>query len=393
MLAELLRQRIAEHGPISVAEWMQLCLYHPQHGYYRQQQPFGAEGGFITAPELTPLFGEMLAVWVAHTWEQLGQPRQWQLIEAGPGRGVLMQDIWRSLQKIAPAAAQGVQVGLVETSPQLTALQQERLAELPVQWVTDITALPAELPTILVANELLDAFPVQQWAQLASGEYAERAVTWESTADAFAFTTLPNLQHFASEAPIIETHAAQTLWLSELVTHFAAVPLAVLLIDYGAAPAQPFTETDTLQAVRQHQKVSPLAHVGQADLTAQVNFTGVQQALGAPRHCVDSPLPQDGLTKQSLAHMGGVGEIASSQAPRNEGAGRKAGGCWLTTQMQFLTALGLPVRAARVHQALDKAAQQDLEQRLERLLSPHHMGELFKVLGYTNQPELALAGF
>ncbi len=339
---------IKENGPLSCADFMQLCLYHPEFGYYTTTNLLGEQGDFITAPELTPVFGELICLWVVNTWEQLGCPAEWTLAELGPGHGTLMSDVLRVCRKVAPSSMSCCSVALVETSPSLTKIQQQTLAEENIEWVTDINQVDNTWPTIVIGNEFLDAFPVQQWHHQGGGQYVERGVMADG--NELHFTLLKeSTATFESEAEIVETSTTAD-WLAQFKAHFADTPLASLFIDYGAAPKTPFTEKDTLQAIHQHQKVDALAHPGAADLTTQVNFTAVKEALGDTCY----------------------GPMA---------------------QAVFLTNLGLPIRAAQIHAKLDDAGRQDLEQRLHRLMALDEMGELFKAFCYVQNCDVEPAGF
>ena len=245
---------------------MRTCLYDAESGYYTRglnfTNPAHPKGrDFVTAPDLTPLFGQTLAAWVAREWTRLGKPAPFVLVEAGPGRGTLLRDLLARLQAAAPECFAAATPLLVETSPALAALQRQTLAAFPqCAWASGVPATAA--PILLIANELLDAFPVRQFC----GD-AERTVVAENGALAFSHP---------DDAVTREDSPGQAAWLGQL----KALPhLSALLIDYGAETLA----ADTLQALHRHAKVSPLHAPGDTDLTAHVNFGTVMDMLGRDR--------------------------------------------------------------------------------------------------------------
>ena len=338
-LQATLKQHIQAHGPITVAEFMAQCLYNAEHGYYTTQNPFA---DFTTAPELTPLFGEMLGLWVADYWEKLGSPARLSLVEAGGGQGTLMADALRAIHKVRPACFEALEVFMVETSPKLTKRQQAALAgaTTKVSWHTELfqASIPKEIPVVFIANELLDAFPVHQYLRTANG-YVERMVglnngtlCWQHGAS----TALDLADDETNE--LIERSTAES-WLGQFKGWLDAHKAAGLFIDYGYTTGA----GDSLQAVKNHEFVDILTTAGTADLTTHVNFKRCAHKLAPYSHPVID-----------LAH--------------------------------FLTTLGLPTRAVQVHQKLSEQKDIDaLTHAMERLLSPNQMGGLHKVLAFTTE--------
>lgn len=236
---------------------MQHCLYHPTYGYYTRQQAIGRTADFITAPCITNLFGHTLAVWVVQQWEKLGSPPHWQLIEGGAGQGQLMLDVCTALQKMAPSAYQNMQLYILETSPAMQQRQQKLLAGYNIQWLTAPHHIPDDKPTLFFANELLDAFPVQQHC----GD-KERQIVLHN--DNFAFSCQDN---------VVEYPAQMITFLEQLKPKISAG----LFIDYGTDEE---IQGDTLQAVQNHKKVDFFHQPGATDLTTQVQFSQVQKTLG-----------------------------------------------------------------------------------------------------------------
>lgn len=286
-LAILLREKIAANGPLPLADYMAQCLYHPQHGYYTTGRNFRTQppADFTTAPELTPLFGYAIATWVQKAWHTLGSPTTFTLAECGPGRGTLMHDVLTHLAAAAPQCLAAAQPILIETSPALTALQKQTLHPFPqCAWAEELPQTAT--PLILIANEFLDAFPVQQQV---NGQ--PQSVTLDAEQNFTLTQTGPVTQ---------ESSPTQTAWLQQLAAYPG--PAAALLADYGAAPESPVTQTDTLQAVHAHKHVSIFHAPGESDLTAHVNFTHVHHVLG-PQNCTLATLA-DFLLAHDIVALG-----------------------------------------------------------------------------------------
>jgi SAM-dependent MidA family methyltransferase len=336
-LTDLLLRRIRASGPLTIADYMTDCLLHPEHGYYTTRPPFGTEGDFITAPEISQMFGEVLGLCLAQAWMDQGAPAAFVLAELGPGRGTLMADVLRATRGVPgfPAAAQVV---LIEASPALRARQQATLAAHPVQWAEGIDALP-DMPVFLLANEFFDALPIRQFQRHAEG-WQERLVGTAEGRLAFGLSTptrMAALEHrLADTAPgdVVETCAPAQAIVAGVADRIERFGGAALLIDYGDWHSR----GDTLQALRRHAFADPLADPGQADLTAHVDFEALAQAA-AP--CATAgPVPQGVLLER-------LGITARAQAL----AGRMTG-----------AALTAHVAAHR------------------RLTHPEEMGQLFKAL-------------
>ena len=173
-LYELITREAAQH-PLTVARFMEWALQHPEHGYYRQGQPLGAAGDFITAPEISQIFGELIGLWCVDVWWQMGQPPAFTLLELGPGRGTLMVDVLRAAAK-QPKFLSAMQLVLYETNSDFRALQSAKLGGYNPVWRDDLLDLPA-VPTIIIANEFFDALPVRQFMRRANG-WVERCMSW-----------------------------------------------------------------------------------------------------------------------------------------------------------------------------------------------------------------------
>jgi SAM-dependent MidA family methyltransferase len=291
-LKDALLALIADEGPISVDRYMGLCLGHPTLGYYTTRDPFGVDGDFTTAPEISQMFGELLGLWAAQVWHDMGAPASCRLIEIGPGRGTLMADALRAMARALPAAAASLSVHMVETSPVLRRRQQATLGARAGQIIWHERIEDAlEGPVIVLANELLDALPVRQFVAAPDG-WHERLVGLDA-GGGLSFGLAPaatgGLGALLPAGTVLEIpHAADAL-AGRLASHVVRHGGAALLIDYGSG--EPGTG-DTLQAVKRHRFVDPLAEPGEADLTTQVQFGRVQAVAKAMQARVHGPVPQ-----------------------------------------------------------------------------------------------------
>ncbi|ODT18468.1 MAG: hypothetical protein ABS54_16275 [Hyphomicrobium sp. SCN 65-11] len=353
-LARALAARISRDGPISVRAYMDACLNDPEHGYYRTRRAIGAKEDFVTAPEISQVFGELIGLWAAVVWQQMGSPARVRLVELGPGRGTLIADALRAAQKV-PAFLAAAEIVLVEPNAELEAVQRKTLAEqsVPVRWVGELAALEA-VPggaTIVIANEILDVLPITQLQRTESG-WVERGVG-VNDAGRLVFgvaahgIAAPSDAGSARLGDIVERRS--TAEIAARLGQLAAVgPLAALFIDYGyEGPAV----GDTLQAVRAQHYEDPLASPGVADLTAHVDFTAFAADARAQGLTVDGPVPQ----------------------------------------ATFLGSLGIVERTSRL-MAANPTNAAGLEAATARLTAPTGMGTLFKAIGVRSEGVPRLPG-
>ncbi len=346
-----IRTRIATDGPISIADYMALCLTHPQEGYYTSRHPIGGNenGDFITAPEVSQMFGELIGVWCMEAWRALGSPDLFYLVELGPGRGTLMRDLLRAGQAV-PDFLSAANICLVELSPTLKKQQAQLLEKTgahPV-WYSDIEQLPPG-PSIIIANEFLDALPFRQWVKHGNS-WHERAITLED--NKLAFTLRPNklpkqelpLEHEQQDnGAVFETAPARESIIATLAHKFTLQTGAALFIDYGHIDSG---FGDTFQAIKNHQFCDPLETPGEADLTSHVDF--------------------DPLIKIAIS------EKCSTPAT--------------TTQGNFLLSLGLLERAGALGSNQGEETQNELRSAVERLAGSEQMGQLFKAMAFGSPP-------
>ncbi|MBI3275676.1 MAG: SAM-dependent methyltransferase, partial [Methylocystis sp.] len=226
---------IAQHGPITLEHYMSLCLSHPTLGYYMTRDPFGPSGDFITAPDISQMFGELLGLWAIEAWRAAGAPSPVRLVELGPGRGTLMADVLRVAPVSAPFA-QAIDVHLVETSPALESVQRRMLANAsrPVTWSGDFKHVPHG-PSIILANEFFDALPVRHFVRI-DGSWRERLVGL-SDDGALVFGAAqhaePNLRVDAPEGAIVEIGAVALRLMTDIARRIVKERGALLVVDYG----------------------------------------------------------------------------------------------------------------------------------------------------------------
>lgn len=331
-LATIFHRLIANTGPISV----QYYMGESNARYYASRDPLGGGGDFVTAPEISQMFGELVGLWLADVWMRAGRLEPVHYVELGPGRGTLARDALRSAKRFGLEP----QVHFVEASPTLKALQLEAVPQ--AHWHSDVSSLPSNGPILLIANEFLDALPIRQLVMTEQG-WRERMVTVHEGAlvgiagERPMDAAVPQTLRDAEPGTLIETCPGAAAVVYELAGRLVEQGGAALFIDYGHDVAR---TGSTLQAVRAHRKVDAFAQPGEADLTAHVDFA-------------------------TLAN------VALSRGCR-----------WLGTKGQgaWLRALGIEARA----QSLARSSPQHAEaitEAMERLVGDEQMGTLFKVMG------------
>jgi NADH dehydrogenase [ubiquinone] 1 alpha subcomplex assembly factor 7 len=325
-----LKEMIVEGGPMDVGTFMTLAIGH----YYSTRDPFGVKGDFTTAPEISQMFGEMIGAFLADAWIKMGSPSPVLLAEAGPGRGTLMADIMRATKNV-PGFHAVAQIHLIEMSPVLMARQKDTLKDYNVQWWESLASLPGDCPVLFVANEFLDALPVRQF-QFQDGAWFERLIGVDGDRFVFGLAPSPYPLLGGETGDVFEIAPLREDFVKQLAERIKAQSGVALLIDYGHDRHGP---GDTLQAIKDHQYVDVLSHIGEADLTAHVDFESLAAAA------------------KNVAVFGPVG------------------------QGDFLKALGIELRAARLGQSAE----------LERLTV--QMGQLFRVMALCHDDKIQLAGF
>ncbi len=326
-LKSLIQEEILDEGPLSLSRYMALCLYHPDYGYYMTRNPLGKEGDFITSPEISSLFGEIIAVSLETLMGERGYINP-AFMELGGGRGLLMHDMARTFQVL------GRNMGsyhMVEVSPVLRALQQKTLENFEVTWSKSLP--PTAAPCLMVANEFFDAFPIDQYIFRESG-WQERCVTMTADGD-FFWTTRPTAfvppssWRLPSVGDIFEDPVGAVPYFESILAYLKSHGGIFLTIDYGHTH---LAYGDTVQAVADHQYVDPLSYLGECDLTTHVNFKILAD----------------------LAHLEGLTVLP------------------ILTQGDFLAHYGIHERV--------KTCPVHIQEAVKKLTDFHAMGSLFKVM-------------
>ena len=354
-LGKRLARRIRLQGPISIADFMAEALGHPKHGYYMRGDPLGRAGDFITAPEISQVFGELIGLWCAEIWRLMDRPHPFNLVELGPGRGTLMQDALRAA-RVLPGFAEAARLQLVETSPALRTVQATTLAAHAPAWCDDVTRI-ADGPLIVIANEFFDALPIRQFQRAEDG-WRERLVGVDG--DRLRMTVTPSASPAAALIPetvrqsqtlgaIAEVSPASLSLVAQIAERIDADGGAALIVDYGHGLSAP---GDTFQAVRGHEPQDVLDDPGLADLTAHVDFAALAEAA-RPHAAVYGPLPQGELLRR----------------------------------------LGIEMRQRQLTDGTDPDQRKAIETACRRLIDPSEMGTLFKALALCHRDMAAPPGF
>lgn len=352
-LEERLIQLIKLKGPITVADYMADALGHPHDGYYMSQEAIGAAGDFTTSPEISQVFGELIGLWLVEVWRQMGSPKPFNLVELGPGRGVLMADILRAA-RLRPEFTQSAQVWLLEQSGRLRHEQQKRLRASGAKplWADTLTDIPAA-PSLIVANEFFDCLPIRQFKRTAEGwrEVLVGLTSEEAKLDFVLSRTPPPVEYglpnasSCGEGEIFEKSFATEEFISELCSILKEQTGAALVIDYGHMRSG---LGETLQSVRNHKYWPVLASPGLADITAHVDFEAMM------RTSIDNG--------------------AAAHGP--------------VTQGVFLERLGLTLRVEMLCKGKNQTNAENIRASATRISAPDQMGEIFKVMSITS-PSLA----
>ena len=330
MLEEIIKNIIKSSGSISVTKFMQLATQHPQYGYYNNVQNIGKYGDFITAPEVSPIFGEIIAIWIMLQWHKIGCPTKWALLELGPGKGTLLKDIYRSISQDKKCLNSLSKIYLLESSISLKKIQKTNLAHIDnMEWIASLN-INCDIPIIAIANEFFDALPISQFIKTTNG-YEELMICYDKKQGFY-------YNHNDIQSNIIEKPVIAAKYMDRLLELLNKTRGACLIIDYGYLEKQIESCRSTLQAIINHKSCSIFENIGLADLSAHVNFTYLQS------HAEEHNFRATIQTQQAFLLEHGIMERSMAIIKRN-------------------------------HQLESK-----LQQQLHKLLSPSQMGTLFKAL-------------
>jgi NADH dehydrogenase [ubiquinone] 1 alpha subcomplex assembly factor 7 len=340
-LAQRIAAQIAATGPLRLDVFMTLALYDPTHGYYATRQPLGRGGDFVTAPDISQVFGELIGLWMAQSWHEIGAPASFKLVELGPGCGTLLADALRATARVQ-GFVDACDLHLIEANPHLRAEQATRLRDHAPQWHDTLDTVPHG-PCLIVANEFLDCLPVRQFIKT-HGHWHEVEVGADDTG-ALNLGLSPPLTAPPDGAPsdvdLHESAPGLATLIQSVATRLNAAPGRALIIDYGSTDGR---TGHTVQALHRHTKVSPLDHIGEADLTAHVNFAALTLLAREAGLAVSGPFGQG----------------------------------------DFLRALGAEARCDALIRA-NPARADEVSKAVARLIDPAHMGALFKVVCLSSQ--------
>jgi len=356
-----LKNLIAQTGAISMAQFMQIVLAHPDYGYYKTKEPFGIKGDFTTAPEISQLFGELIGIWAADIWLKMGSPTDIQLVEIGPGRGTLMDDLLRATKRVA-GFHESISISMVETSKRLATIQHEKLKDKHprIKWLENISDVEKK-PMILVTNELFDALPVHQYIKQ-NGQWFEKMLALDAAGELeFAIchserseesnSYFKQILSYAQDESIkdgatLEISPLAITIMEQICQHIKQHGGAALIIDYGYTKPE---FKDTIHAILNHKHHGLLEDIGNADLSAHVDF-------------------------------GLLGNVAENSDLSVYGA---------ISQGNFLRNMGIYFRIENLSKNANEQQRIDLKTASARLTEYTQMGKLFKALAVTSGIEPA----
>ena len=340
---------------LSVDKFIEKALYDKNFGYYSQNNPFGKKGDFVTAPLISPLFSEMISVWLISYWIKLGKPKKFAFVELGPGNGAFCK-IFCSTVKKFPAFKKSLKIYLFEKSEKLIKIQKNLIKDKNVVWIKNLSEIK-NVPTIFFGNEFFDAIPIKQF-EIKKSEIFEKFLQFEK-GKFKKFILKKKLQkmlkklnelNLLKKKGVIEYPQKGLKILELIIKKIHKVQGGILLIDYGYIKAQ---DNDTLQSLKSHKRNIYYNNIGKADITFLVNFRLLKKFL---------------LNKKLFLNK-------------------------IVSQSFFLKRLGIIERAEILSNVMSFREKTDLYYRLERLLSEKKMGKLFKVLFATNNKTKFNLGF
>ena len=340
---------------LSLDKFINFSLYNRKFGYYMKKNPFGKKGDFITAPNISRLFSEMIAIWIMSFWQSLGSPKKFNLIELGAGNGEMMKVIIESFHNF-PAFLNSCNFVIHEKSPLLIKIQKEKLGKNKVVWVSKINKIK-KIPSIFIANEFFDAIAIKQFVKK-ENLWFEKFVNLKSNKEAFFFEKKIDIRKIEKKINLkisqnqnfIEYSELGLNYLREISTIIKKNTGGLLLIDYGYTDKK---MKNTLKATSNHKFANILNNVGKVDITHNINFE---------------------LFKKLIKNIGGL---------ENN----------LTTQKNFLIRMGIKQRAEIISRNKSFLKKADIYYRLKRLVDEKEMGDLFKVFLVKNKSNKFKLGF
>ena len=334
--------KINKESSLPLDKFIEFALYDKDAGYYMKKNPFGKEGDFITAPNITRLFSEIIAIWVITFWKSIGSPKKFNLIELGAGNGEMMKVIIATLKNF-PECANNCNFQIHEKSIFLTNQQQQNLKSDDVTWVDDINKTNSN-PTIFLANEFFDALPIKQFFRKKKDWFERFVDLKEINKVEFKeyMTDIKKIEknlkfEISKNQDIIEYSPLSFKYLKDICNIIKKNDGGILVIDYGYLNSKMH---ETLQAVNNHKYSNVLEDIGDSDITYNINFN---------------------LFKKFVAQFNSLDSIISNQK-------------------KFLSNMGIVQRAEIISENITFSKKSDLFYRIRRLIDEKQMGELFKVM-------------
>ena len=340
---------------LSLDKFINLSLYNKKFGYYMKKNPFGEKGDFITAPNISRLFSEMIAIWAISFWESLGSPKKFNLIELGAGNGEMMSILIQTFQKF-PIFFKSCNFIIHEKSPSLIKIQKKKLIKSKIIWVSKIEKIK-KIPSIFLANEFFDSIAIKQFRKR-NNLWFEKFVNIKDQNKAIFFEKKIDIKKVEKKINFRISHNQEFIELSEKGLEYLKIISkmikkntgGLLLVDYGYTDKK---MKNTLQAISNHKFANILENIGNVDITHNLNFNFFKK-----------------FTKQ-------IGGLNSN----------------LTTQKNFLIKMGIKQRAEIISKNQNFSKKADIYYRLKRLIDDKQMGNLFKVMLIKNQKNKFKLGF
>ena len=340
---------------VTLDKFIEESLYNKKHGYYMKKNPFGENGDFITAPNISILFSEMIAIWVISFWEKLGHPKNFNLIELGAGNGEMMRILVRTFNKF-PKFKSSCKINILEKSELLQKTQKTNIKDVKIKWLNNLNELN-NFPCIFIANEFFDALPIKQFLKKEK-KWHERHVKFANDKKLEYLDVPFDMQKFEKEIKFKISYNQKFIEYSPLATKYLKIIIkkiklndgGILIIDYAYLEKE---MKNTLQAVSKHKYCDVLKGFRSSDITYNLSFN---------------------LINKIIKKLGSCSSLS-------------------TTQKTFLTKLGILDRAEILAKNKPFSQKADIYFRIKRLIDESQMGHLFKVMFITKHKNKFKLGF
>jgi len=362
-LEQILKKRISNFGPISISDFILEANLNPKFGYYNNNLPFGETKDYLTSPEISQMFGEIIGLWSIDCWEKMGQPKKFNLVELGPGSGILMKDFLRVIKLNSKFVEKCNKIFLFEASPLLRKIQKKNLKKIDnkllkkIKWIKSLNEL-SEIPFILIANEFFDALPIKQ-IQLTKTGWRERMVNYDKKKNFFFISYSNNptiLENFLPKknknkkiGSIYEIPFNMIIFLESLFKKLKKIKSVCLIIDY----AKNENFGNSLKSIKKHEIINPLDMIGKSDISTHVNFNLIKKISKKFNLICNGPI----------------------------------------NQRNFLIKLGILLRAEILIRNADSKQKKMLKNGLDFLINKNKMGKIFNVISISNKKINNLLGF